>query len=105
VARVVVDASAAAALVFGEPQAETMAARLDGHALAAPSLLPYEIANVAAVKLRSRRAEREAIAIGIEVFLRLRIELHEPDVRLARALGAEIVTLDRRLAAAARSRA
>jgi predicted nucleic acid-binding protein len=42
----VVDASALAALLFGEPQGEHVAARLaEGH-LVAPTLLAFELASV-----------------------------------------------------------
>ena len=37
----VVDASAAAALLFGEPEAETVAARLEGAELRAPAAWPH----------------------------------------------------------------
>jgi predicted nucleic acid-binding protein len=46
----VVDASAAAMVLFGEPGAEKAAAALDGHELHAPSLLPCEMASVARKK-------------------------------------------------------
>lgn len=39
----VVDASAVAALLFGEPEAAAVAERLRGCDLAAPALLPFEI--------------------------------------------------------------
>jgi uncharacterized protein with PIN domain len=42
----VVDASALAAILFAEPEAEAIAERLTGARLAAPSLLDYELANV-----------------------------------------------------------
>ena len=53
---VVVDASALAALLFGEPSGPALAARLDGRALFAPTLLRYEVASVC---LRKERAEPE----------------------------------------------
>jgi len=43
--RVVVDASALAALVFNEPGAEEVARRLEGAQVHAPTLLPYELGN------------------------------------------------------------
>ena len=42
----VVDASALPALLFAEPEAETIAECLEGARLAAPSLLDFELANV-----------------------------------------------------------
>ncbi len=51
---VVADASAIAAVVFVEDDADAVAERMEGADLVAPTLLPYEVANVAAVKLRRR---------------------------------------------------
>jgi len=42
----VVDASALAAMLFGESQAGEVANRIRGFSLACPALLPFEIANV-----------------------------------------------------------
>ena len=56
----VVDASAAAALLFGEPEAETVAARLEGADLRAPALLPFEVASVAWKKIRIHPRSRTA---------------------------------------------
>jgi uncharacterized protein with PIN domain len=42
----VVDASALAALLFAEPEAENIAKRLEEARLAAPSLIDFELANV-----------------------------------------------------------
>jgi len=55
----VVDASAIAAVVFGEPDGPTVAAHVEGKSLVAPSLLDYELANIAWKKLR-RHPERTA---------------------------------------------
>lgn len=118
----VVDASAIAALVFVEPEADDLAARLRGEGLVAPQLLAYEVANVAAVKLRRRLVSRQAAAEALALFGRLDVRLHPVTASdafdtaagtgltaydgaylwLARALGAPLVTLDRRVAAASR---
>jgi len=58
----VVDASALAALLFAEPEAETIAERLEGARLAAPSLLYLEVANVCLTRIRRRPGQREACA-------------------------------------------
>jgi uncharacterized protein with PIN domain len=42
----VVDASAVAALLFSEPEAEIVASALDGAELVAPTLLSFELTNV-----------------------------------------------------------
>jgi predicted nucleic acid-binding protein len=120
-ALLVVDASAFAALLFAEPKADEIAARLDGAELAAPQLMAYEIANVAATKLKRRLLTREGAAAVMEVFRRLDLRLHAVDATdafetaartgltaydgaylwLAQALGAGLVTLDQRIARAA----
>jgi predicted nucleic acid-binding protein len=121
-ALLVVDASAIAALLFLEPAAEEVAARLEGFDLASPSLLPYEIANVAAMKVRRSLMTSAAAAVALRHLGRLDIRLHAVGpaqafeaaslsgltaydgayVWLADALGAAIVTLDARVARAAR---
>lgn len=122
-ALLVVDASAVAALLFVEPEADEIAERLRDADLAAPQLLAYEVANVAAVKLRRRLVSREAASTALELFRRLDLRLHPVDAEaafetatrtgltaydgaylwLARALRAELVTLDRWVAQAAHS--
>jgi len=116
----VVDASALAALLFAEPEAETIAERLEGARLTAPSLLDFELANVCLIKIRRQPGQREALRAAFRLAHRLRVETVAVDYAatldlaeatgltaydasylwLARALGAELVTLDRKLAAA-----
>ena len=116
----VVDASALAALLFAEPEAEVIAERLEGVRLAAPSLLEFELANVCLVKIRRQPRQREALRAAFRFAQRLRVETVTVDLTatldlaesagltaydasylwLARALGAELVTLDRKLTAA-----
>ena len=50
--RVVVDASALAAVTFGEPDGVAWSRRLDGTAVFAPRLLQYELQSVALEKCR-----------------------------------------------------
>ena len=120
---VVVDASAVAALVFGEKAAEAVAARLAGHRLAAPELLLAELANAAVMKVRRKTLRPVSVVESLSVADSLGIELHRIPARaalaaalhtgltacdaaywlVARALSAELVTLDRALARAARS--
>jgi predicted nucleic acid-binding protein len=115
---VVVDASAVAAILFGEAAADSIVERLGASPLAAPSLLPYELVSVAASKVQRGEVSTEAAVTALEAFARLRIALHEPDalevfrftVRtrltaydaaylwLARWLSTDLVTLDRKLA-------
>ena len=119
---VVVDASALAAVVFGEPGADEVARCLDGAAVFAPDLLAFELASVARKKLRRhperaeeilralwaaldrrRGIEWRAVDHGDVVLLALRTGLTPYDASylwLAGSLGADLVTLDERLAAA-----
>lgn len=116
----VVDASALAALLFGEPEAEAIADRLEGARLAAPALLDFELANVCLMKIRRDPGERERLRAAFRLAHRLKVETVAIDhaatldlaeatgltaydasyLWLARALGAELVTLDKKLAAA-----
>lgn len=121
-AAAVVDASAIAALVFGEPGAESLARRLADRVLTAPSLLAYELANVCLKKARNDPDHRDEIRALHQLFARMevhsvevpleealhlaeRLELTAYDAAylwLARSLGCELVTLDRSLTAASR---
>ncbi|HEY2052122.1 MAG TPA: type II toxin-antitoxin system VapC family toxin [Caulobacteraceae bacterium] len=116
----VVDASALAALLFDEPEAEAIAARLEGGRLTAPALLDFELADVCLTKIRRRPDAREALRAALGLAQRLNIEtvavdhaatldlaeatgltVHDASsLWLSRALDAELVTLDRALAAA-----
>ena len=117
----VVDASALAALLFGEPEAEAVAAQLDGARLVAPGLLAFELANVCLMKCRRHPDRREALLAAFQLRDRLGVEeiaVDHADVLelalktgltandasylyLARQLGAELVTLDKMLGRAA----
>ena len=116
----VVDASALAAILFAEPEAEAIAARLTGARLAAPPLVDYELANVCLTKIRRQPSQREALRAAFHLAHRLKVETVAVDhsamldlaeatgltaydasyLWLARSLGGELVTLDRKLAAA-----
>jgi predicted nucleic acid-binding protein len=116
----VVDASAVGALLFGEPQAERVATALEGRALAAPSLLPYEVASICAKKLAAHAPEEQMLLAALALFPSLSVALHAvPPAEavsvarrrklttydasylwLATELGADLVTLDDTLARA-----
>jgi predicted nucleic acid-binding protein len=120
----VVDASALGALLFGEPEAEAVARRLSGARLAAPALLPFELANIALKKIRRHPDLRAALMTAFDKFERMAIEVIAVDydgvinlaerrgltaydasyLWLARVLDADLVTLDRSLAAASQAR-
>ena len=117
----VVDASALAALLFGEPGAQTIVGRLGDAQLVAPSLLGFELANVCLTKCRrypkNRPALKEAfrlrarLAIGevavdhdeiVELAAAMGLTAYDASyLWLARQVGGELVTLDQGLASAA----
>ena len=119
----VVDASALACICFDEPASSSTAARLVGTPLFAPTILDYEIANVCRVRLRRYPAVSEAtllqftkrhafritrrdVAFDGVVALAARTGLTVYDASylwLSRELGADLVTLDDKLARAAAS--
>jgi predicted nucleic acid-binding protein len=117
----VVDASAMAALLFGEPEAEMVAGRLGEARLVSPSLLAFELANVCLTKCRQHPEQRKALMLAFRLRDRLRVEEvavdHEGTLDLAvltgltaydasylwlaQQLQATLVTLDQKLATAA----
>jgi predicted nucleic acid-binding protein len=120
--RIVADASALAALIFEEPEADLVEPQLQGAQVFAPALLQFELANVAWKKIRRRPHEgvtvlsqlRSAIGDGSSiqwtdvnmtdvVLIAQSTGLTPYDASylwLAGSLGADLVTLDTRLAAA-----
>ena len=120
--RVVVDASALANVVFHEAGAAAVAPLLDGACVVAPTLLRYELQQVAAKKCRQRPAQTRQVleALDRAVDPQTGITWMDPNpldvVLVANATGlsaydasylclagmleAELVTRDRALAAA-----
>ena len=116
----VVDASAVAAILFGEASAEHIVKKVGSRALAAPSLLPYELASDAEGKVRRSELSAEAATVALRAYSLLPIALHDPDLLevfriavrarltaydaaylwLARSLSANLITLDQKLAKA-----
>jgi len=114
----VVDASALAALIHAEPGAADVAASLTDATLIAPTLLPHELDSVCARKIRANPRDRGRLLDARALADELGIALLEVDHRgvielaletgltaydatylwLAVAHGAELVTLDARLA-------
>lgn len=117
----VVDASAAVALLFGEPAAEQVATRLGSARLVAPALLGFEIANIGWKKVLRHPELRDKLLAAHRLFDALAIDTVAVEQHavlllaletgltgydasylwLARQLGAELVTLDAHLAAVA----
>lgn len=118
---VVVDASALAALLFGESTAAHVAERLEKAVLAAPTLLRYEVGHACLKKIARYPDRRGELLRATDDFTRLQIEEVEvPPLEvtpmaeatklsfydasylwLSRSLGVPLVTLDRRLEDAA----
>jgi len=117
----VVDASALAALLFGEPEAELVAEQLTGARLLAPSLIGFELANVCLIKSRRHPELRAALNTAFRLRSQLAVEERPVDhddvlelaaatgltvydasyLWLARHLDAGLVTLDKQLSKAA----
>jgi predicted nucleic acid-binding protein len=113
----VVDASAIGAIMFGEPEGPTLAAHLQDETLIAPSLLDFELTNLALKKARRSPDTLAAVMASLHAALALpvaRMSVSGVDVLtlaaetgltaydasylwLARAHDAELVTLDARL--------
>src|SRR4051794_28091547 len=116
----VVDASAIAALLFGEPEADSVAERLGDARLVAPALLGFELANVCLIKCRRHPEQQPALTAAFRLRAQLAVDEvavdHDGALELAaatglttydasylwltRQLGADLVTLDQQLARA-----
>ncbi len=87
----VVDASALGALLFGEPRAEEVVRALGEEPLAAPALLPFELASVCLKKTMTHPDRSDAIVDAFGLFRRMSIDIVEVDhaetVLLARETG------------------
>jgi predicted nucleic acid-binding protein len=115
----VVDASAVAAVLFDEPEAEPLLAGI-ASPLLAPILIRYEMASICVVKL-TRHPRQAALTLDrYRLFNGLEIEFAEPEwdalpvlarqweltaydaayLQLALSRQASLITLDARLAAA-----
>ena len=116
----VVDASALAALLFGEPEADAVAEQLGDARLVAPALLGFELANICLIKAGRHPEQRTALTAAFQLRDQFAVEEVAVDhdgarelaattgltsydasyLWLARRLGAELVTLDQQLARA-----
>ena len=87
----VVDASALAALLFGEPDADVVTERLGDAALFSPSLVRYELASVCLKKVRKYPAQQAGLVAAYDAAY-LWVTGH---------VGAPLLTLDQEMARAA----
>ena len=114
----VVDASAIAAVLYGEPEGATIRAHLRGDTMLAPHLIDYELANASLRRIRREPARAPAILAmleGLNTLAIRRVATPAPDVAalavktgltaydasylwLAMSNDAELITLDTRLA-------
>ena len=118
----VFDASAMAALLFGEAEGEQVAESLGDSVLAAPALIQYEIGSVCLKKCRIEPASVDALQAAYGVMGEMGVRLHDPDplavlrlalqrgltyydasyVWLAESLDVPLVSLDRKVLQAMR---
>ncbi len=117
----VVDCSAIAAILFQEPESDALRAELRDRLLVAPSLLRFEVGNVALKRVRRGLLKLDLATKALRLFDEFEIELIncplEPVLELAvtnglsfydasylwlkLALRTDLFTLDKRLAAVA----
>ena len=118
----VVDASAIGALAFGEPEAEDVSATISNSSMVAPLLLWFELSSICLKKIKKRPDQKDLLLNAFHLAQMLPIDMAAVDhlgvIRLAekkqittydasylwisRQLDGELVTLDRRLLAAAK---
>jgi predicted nucleic acid-binding protein len=116
-----VDASALAAVLFDESKGKDVADQLEGATLYAPPIIAFELANVAWKKIRKDPSRADGLRAALADFALLQIQIVPINILptldlaletglsaydssyllVAQSLGAELVTLDDKLAAAA----
>ena len=119
----VVDASAAGAMLFEEPEGPTIRAHIRDETLLAPHLIDYELANACVKRIQKQPGDAMRLLVmlqGLDHVSLRRVETPPGEVArlaiqtglsaydasylwLAVSQGAELVTLDRRLARADRA--
>lgn len=81
----VVDASALAALLFGEPRAGEVALEIGQAGMAAPTLIRYEIGSVCAKKLALHPEKRDQLLRSLDLYDELDLkEIEIPVVQMVR---------------------
>ncbi|GJL56705.1 MAG: hypothetical protein NPIRA02_38370 [Nitrospirales bacterium] len=114
----VIDASALAAILFAEPEAQKVICEIEQCELAAPLLLPFELANVCLTKQRRHPSQHENLLANFLLLEHMAIQYIEINMvhallmagernltvydasylLLSLELVAPLVTLDKRLA-------
>lgn len=120
----VIDASALAAVMFDEPDSDGVISAIGRSSLVAPYLMEFEVASVCAKKIRAHPNQQSFLLAAFALMERLDIEVAPVDLSavielaqdtrvtvydacylwLARTLKCQLLTLDKRLAAAHRRR-
>jgi predicted nucleic acid-binding protein len=92
----VIDASALAAILYAEPEADMVAAAAGDATLAAPALIEYELGNVCWKKIRRHPQQAEALRAAFNTMSEMELQLHdvEPGSVLALAASAGITYYD-----------
>ncbi|MFO1186313.1 MAG: type II toxin-antitoxin system VapC family toxin [Alphaproteobacteria bacterium] len=118
----VADGSALAALLFNEPEADLVAAALQGALIYAPGIIEFEVANICWKKCRRHPDQADELQSALLRFASLEVQVlpidleQVVDLALRSGLSAydasylfvagtfdlEVVTLDAKLAAAAK---
>ena len=116
----VIDASALAAVLFNDPDSDKVIADIARGTLVAPQRITYEIASVCLKKIRAHPGRRDMFLAAFQLIDRLDVDLVSVDLGdvvalaadtgltvydacylwLARFLKTELLTLDKKLAAA-----
>ena len=78
----VVNASAIAAVIFGEDERASVARRLAGQLLLAPSLIAFELMNIAVKRCRAGLLTPDQASASFAEFSIFGVELHEIDMAL-----------------------
>lgn len=73
---VVIDASAAGAILFAERRRDDVLREIDGRNLIAPALIRHEVASIALKKGRARPDERDGLLAAARQYAALRVIEH-----------------------------
>lgn len=83
----VADTNTFLAVALNEPEKPWLIQATDGHDLAAPAVLPYEIGNALSALAKRKAVPAKQLPVVWDAFSRVRVELVEIDVRAALVLA------------------